>query len=51
MGTIEKKALKKASTKEVFDCILGEFETALDEPAFKEKNAKNFTGKKKNRLI
>ena len=34
MRTLEKKALKKASTQEVFEETFGVFQEALPEPAF-----------------
>ena len=35
MVTLERKALKKSSTKEVFEAILEELDKALDEEPFK----------------
>ena len=46
METLEKKALKKASTTEVFECIAQEFKSGLEDPGFIVKNEKNFKGKK-----
>ena len=40
--TLETKALKKSTNKEVFEAIQSEFKTALLEPEFVEENKKNF---------
>ena len=37
MVTLEKKALKKSSTQEVFESVLKEIQMALEKPSFKEK--------------
>ena len=42
--TLEKKALKKSSTKEVFEAVAEEMREALKEEPFKSRNAKNFKG-------
>ena len=47
MVTLEKKALKKSSTKEVFEEIAKEFEEELQKEVFKNRNAKYLKGKKK----
>ena len=41
MVTLDKKALGKALTREVFESILAEIQTTLKEPSFKEKNKLN----------
>ena len=47
MVTLERKALKKASTREVFESVLEELQTALEEPSFKEKKQEIFILKEK----
>ena len=51
LETLEKKALKKSSTKEVFEAILEDFQTSLQNHEFIERNGKNFSGKKKKSEI
>ena len=50
LETLEKKALKKSSTKEVFEAILDELKTEMLKEEFIIKNDKNFNGKKKKRI-
>ena len=47
MITLERKALKKSSRKEVFEEILGEFQARLLGDYFKRRNSENLKGKKK----
>ena len=51
MRTLEKKALKKASTAEVFESIRKVYINALANPSFQKINAKNFKGRKKNNTL
>ena len=51
MRTLEKKALKKASTAEVFESIRKVYINALANPSFQKRNAKNFNGRKKNNTL
>ena len=51
MRTLEKKALKKASTAEVFESIRKVYINALANPSFQKMNAKNFKGRKKNNTL
>ena len=44
---LEKLALKKSSTREVFDFIVVEFKGRLENAEFKEKNSENFKARKK----
>ena len=44
---LEKRELKKSSTREVFDSIVVEFKVRLENAEFKEKNSKNFKARKK----
>ena len=46
MATLEKKVLKKASTKEVFKVIAAEFSQELKNDDFKFINQKHFNGKR-----
>ena len=49
LETLEKKALKKSSTKEVFESILEDFQKSLQNHEFIERNGKNFSSKKKKK--
>ena len=46
MVTLEKKALKKSSTQELFESVLKEIQMAVEEPRLKEK--KNRKKRKKS---
>ena len=51
LETLEKKALKKSSTKEVFESILEDFQKSLQNHEFIERNGNNFSSKKKKSEI
>ena len=51
MRTLEKKALKKASTAEVFESVRKVYINALANPSFQKINATNFKGRKKSHTL
>ena len=48
MQTLERKALKKASRKEVFEDIALDFNSGFQDQSFLENNDKHFKGKRKH---
>ena len=48
MVALERTVQKKASTRKVFESVLAEIQTTLEEPSFKEKNRSFLKRKKSN---